>query len=195
PATKPEDIERLSAATGRNEDGLVVHEPFRQWVVEDDFVGGERPDLGAAGVELVSDVAVYEHMKLRMLNGAHSSLAYLGYLSGHKTIADTMADEALAGFVTRLWSEEIIPALTPPPGVDLAGYAAALKARFANTGIRHLTWQIAMDGSQKLPQRILATLGENLKAGRSSPRLMLAVAAWMRYVGGVDETGAPIEVK
>ncbi|SUA99436.1 Polyol:NADP oxidoreductase [Pannonibacter phragmitetus] len=195
PATKPEDIERLSAITGRNEDGLVVHEPFRQWVVEDDFVGGERPDLGAVGVELVSDVAVYEHMKLRMLNGAHSSLAYLGYLSGHKTIADTMADEALAGFVTRLWSEEIIPALTPPPGVDLAGYAAALKARFANTGIRHLTWQIAMDGSQKLPQRILSTLGENLKAGRSSPRLMLAVAAWMRYVGGVDETGAPIEVK
>ena len=195
PATKPEDIERLAAVTGRLDRAPVFHEPFRQWVVEDDFVDSERPDLAAAGVQLVKDVTPWEHMKLRMLNGAHSSLAYLGYLSGHETIAQTMAEPALAGFVRKLWSQEIIPAIEPPPGQDLSQYADALYARFANHGIRHRTWQIAMDGSQKLPQRLLSTLAENLDAGRDSPRLMLAVAAWIRYVSGVDEAGREIDVR
>lgn len=195
PATKPEDIERLAAVTGRLDRAPVFHEPFRQWVVEDDFVDSERPDLAAAGVQLVKDVTPWEHMKLRMLNGAHSSLAYLGYLSGHETIAQTMAEPALAGFVRKLWSQEIIPAIEPPPGQDLSQYADALYDRFANHGIRHRTWQIAMDGSQKLPQRLLSTLAENLDAGRDSPRLMLAVAAWIRYVSGVDEAGREIDVR
>ncbi|MFD1880475.1 mannitol dehydrogenase family protein [Paracoccus pacificus] len=195
PATKPEDIAFVATATGRADAAPVMHEPFRQWVIEDDFVDGIRPDLGAVGVQMVRDVTPFEHMKLRMLNGAHSSLAYLGYLSGHETIADAMADPALSGFVRALWRDEIIPALDPPPGEDLAAYAAALAQRFSNPGIRHRTWQIAMDGSQKLPQRLLATLSENLAAGRASPRLALGVAAWMRYVGGVDENGQPIEVK
>ncbi len=195
PATKPEDIERLAAVTGRLDRAPVFHEPFRQWVVEDDFVNSERPDLAAAGVQLVKDVTPWEHMKLRMLNGAHSSLAYLGYLSGHETIAQTMAEPALAGFVRKLWSQEIIPAIEPPPGQDLSQYADALYDRFANHGIRHRTWQIAMDGSQKLPQRLLSTLAENLDAGRDSPRLMLAIAAWIRYVSGVDEAGREIDVR
>jgi fructuronate reductase len=164
-------------------------------VVEDDFVGGARPDLAAAGVELVADVAPYEHMKLRMLNGTHSALAYLGHLAGHETIADCMADPVFARLVRRLWTDEIIPALDAPPGVDLGAYADALAARYANPGIRHRTWQIAMDGSQKLPQRILGTLAANLSAGRPSPGLVLAVAAWMRYVGGLDEAGRPIDVR
>ncbi|MBC7479147.1 MAG: mannitol dehydrogenase family protein, partial [Pseudorhodobacter sp.] len=105
------------------------------------------------------------------------------------------ADPVFAGFVRHLWTAEIIPALTPPPGVDLSAYAAALFARFANGAIRHRTWQIAMDGSQKLPQRILATLSETVAAGRASPGLILTVAAWMRYVGGVDEAGGAIDVK
>jgi fructuronate reductase len=133
-------------------------------------------------------------MKLRMLNGTHSALAYLGYLAGHETIADTIASPAFAALTDQLWSE-IIPAVTAPPGVNLQDYAAALKARYANPAIRHRTWQIAMDGSQKLPQRILGTLSENINAGRASPGLCLAVAAWIRYVGGVDETGNPFEVK
>ena len=134
-------------------------------------------------------------MKLRMLNGTHSALAYLGYLAGRETIADTVADPVFGRFVTALWQDEIIPALTPPPGVDLAAHADALAARYANPAIRHRTWQIAMDGSQKLPQRILGTIAENRAAGRPSPGLILAVAAWMRYVSGRDEKGAPIEVK
>jgi fructuronate reductase len=195
PATKPEDSARVAALTGRQDAAPVMHEPFRQWVIEDDFVGGARPDLGAVGVQMVADVTAFEHMKLRMLNGTHSSLAYLGYLWGHETIADCMANPILAGFVHRLWADEIIPALTPPPGVDLPAYAQALQARYANPAIRHRTWQIAMDGSQKLPQRMLGTLQTNLQAGRPSPGLMLAVAAWMVYVSGTGLDGQPIEVK
>ena len=83
----------------------------------------------------------------------------------------------------------------PPEGEDLERYAAALLDRYANPAIRHRTWQIAMDGSQKLPQRILGTLADNRAAGRPSPGLTLAVAAWMRYVGRTDETGGAIDVK
>jgi fructuronate reductase len=172
-----------------------MHEPFRQWVVEDDFVDGARPDLAAAGVELVADVTPFEHMKLRCLNGTHSALAYLGYLAGHETIAETVADPVFARFVRDLWTVEIFPGLAPPPGVDLAAYAGALFDRYANPAIRHRTWQIAMDGSQKLPQRILGTVAENLAAGRPIDGLALAIAAWMRYVGGTDERGRPIDVR
>ena len=194
PATTPADLDRVETLTGRRDEAPVMHEPFRQWVVEDRFCNG-RPDLGAVGVQLVDDVTPFEHMKLRMLNGTHSSLAYLGYLAGHQTIADTMADPVMAQFVDRLWRSEIIPALTPPPGTDLAAYADALAARYANPAIRHRTWQIAMDGSQKMPQRILGTIAEGRAAWRPVPGLTLAVAAWMRYASGRDETGGTIEVK
>ena len=195
PATTAADLDRVEALTGFRDEAPVMHEPFRQWVIEDHFVGADRPDLGAVGAQLVADVTPYEHMKLRMLNGTHSSLAYLGYLAGHETIAETMADPVLARFVRRLWRDEIIPALTPPPGEDLNAYAEALALRYANPGIRHRTWQIAMDGSQKLPQRILGTIAEGRAAGRPVPGLTLAVAAWIRYTSGTDEKGQPIDVK
>ena len=194
PATTAADIARVAALTGRHDAAPVMHEPFAQWVVEDSFVAGARPDLAAAGAAMVTDVAAHEHMKLRMLNGAHSALAYAGYLAGHETIADTMADPVFARYVWRLWAE-ITPAVVAPPGVKLTAYADALFDRYANPAIRHRTWQIAMDGSQKLPQRILGTLAANMAEGRASPGLCLAVAAWMRYVGGVDEGGRPIDVR
>ncbi|WP_114348252.1 mannitol dehydrogenase family protein [Paracoccus lutimaris] len=195
PATTAADLDRLEATAGYRDEAPVMHEPFRQWVVEDDFVGAARPDLAAVGAQLVGDVTPFEHMKLRMLNGTHSSLAYLGYLAGYETISDTVADPEFSAFVRGLWHGEIIPVLTPPPGVDLGAYADALHARYANPAIRHRTWQIAMDGSQKLPQRILGTIGEARAAGRKVPGLTLAVAAWMRYASGRDEKGQPIEVK
>ena len=195
PATRPEDVARVAGLTGCRDAAPVIHEPFRQWVVEDRFVGGARPDLGAVGVQLVRDVQPFELMKLRMLNGTHSALAYLGYLAGYEMIAETVADPMFAAFVRRLWAEEIIPTLAPPPGEDLGAYAAALLARYRNPAIRHRTWQIAMDGSQKLPQRILGTIVDDRRAGRPCPGLVLAVAAWMRYAGGIDEKGAPIDVR
>lgn len=195
PATSAADIARVAALTGRHDAAPVLHEPFRQWVIEDDFVQSARPDLAAAGAQLVADVTPFEHMKLRMLNGTHSALAYLGYLAGHETIAETVADPDMARYVRQLWRAEIIPVLNPPAGEDLHAYAGALFARYANPALRHRTWQIAMDGSQKLPQRILGTLAANLAAGRRAPGLVLAVAAWMVYVRGTDLRGAPIDVR
>jgi fructuronate reductase len=189
PATRDEDIARL-AGLGIKDAAPVFHEPFRQWVVEDDFVDGARPAFGPA-VQLVEDVTPYELMKLRCLNGTHSSLAYLGYLAGFETVAQASSDPVFAAFLKKLWTTEIIPTLDQ----DYADYAAALLERYQNPGIRHRLWQIAMDGSQKLPQRILGTVADNLKAGLESPGLMLAIAAWMKYVSGVDERGQAIEVK
>ena len=195
PATTDADIAALSARSGSTDLSPVLHEPYRQWVIEDDFVGGKRPDFARVGVQMVSDVAPYERMKLRMLNGAHSALAYLGLLAGHQSMADTVADPVFARYVQQLWTTEIIPTLTVPQGMDLADYSATLLHRFANPAIRHLTAQIAMDGSQKLPQRILGTLRDNHAAGRDSPGLTLALAGWMRYLGGVTDAGLGVVVK
>ncbi|WP_299360411.1 mannitol dehydrogenase family protein [uncultured Paracoccus sp.] len=194
PATTDADLDRLATATGIRDEAAVFHEPFRQWVVEDRFCAG-RPPLDRVGVQMVGDVSPYEHMKLRMLNGTHSALAYLGYLAGHETIADTMADPVFVAYVRRLWGDEIIPALTPPPGEDLTVYADALAHRYANPAIRHRLWQIAMDGSQKLPQRILSTIAENRAAGRPTAGLSMVVAGWMQYVSGTDLQGRPIDVR
>lgn len=195
PATTAQDVAALAEAQGYADPACVLHEPFRQWVIEDDFVGGARPAWDAGGAQFVRDVEAFELMKLRCLNGTHSTLAYLGYLSGYETIAETVADPAFAALCDTLWAEEITPTVPQPEGEDLSAYCAALLQRYRNPAIRHRTWQIAMDGSQKLPQRLLGTIADNLAAGRSCDRLALAVAGWMRYVGGVDETGAPIDVR
>jgi fructuronate reductase len=195
PATTAADIAEVALLTGFEDAAPVVHEPFRQWVIEDRFVGGARPAWDSVGAELVAEVEPFEHMKLRLLNGAHSALAYLGYLGGHETIAETMADPAFAGFVERLWGQEIVPVVPPPPGADLASYVAALDARFRNPAIRHRTWQIAMDGSQKLPQRLLGTIRERRARDLPIPCLALVIAAWIRYVGGTDERGETIDVR
>ena len=194
PATTSADIARVTAVTGLYDSAPVLHEPFRQWVIEDNFVRDMRPDFNAVGVEMVKDVSRFEQMKLRMLNGSHSALAYLGYLAGHETISDTVADPAFAAYVRQLWAE-IMPVVRAPQGFDLQVYAQALMERYANPKIRHRTWQIAMDGSQKLPQRLLGSLEANIAAGKPVPGLCLAVAAWMYYVGGIDQTGQPIDVK
>ncbi|PVE21274.1 mannitol dehydrogenase [Microvirga sp. KLBC 81] len=194
PATTTEDIAEAARLTGLADAAPVVHEPYRQWVIEDRFIDNSRPRWERVGAELVSDVAPYEHMKLRLLNGAHSALAYLGYLAGHETIADTMADPALRLYVEGLW-QEIIPVVPAPPGTDLSSYAKTLLERFSNPAIRHRTWQIAMDGSQKLPQRLLSTVRERLAPNVDLPRIALAVAAWLRYVGGTDERGREIDVR
>jgi fructuronate reductase len=193
PATTDEDRARVAAALGAFDAWPVVTEPFSQWVVEDRFATG-RPAWEMAGAELVADVAPYELMKLRLLNGAHSTLAYLGYLAGYETVADAMDDAAFARLVRALMDEEVTPTRAVPPGADLASYKAALVQRFRNPALRHRTSQICMDGTQKLPQRLLGTIRDRLTAGAPFPRLALGVAAWMRYVTGIDEAGRPIDV-
>ena len=194
PATTDHDRERIGNLLGVEDAWPVVTEPFTQWVIEDRFPQG-RPAWERSGAEFVDDVEPYEHMKLRLLNGSHSTLAYLGYLAGYETVADAMADPAFVRLIEGLMDEEVTPTLHMPPGADLASYKKALVARFRNPALKHRTWQIAMDGSHKLPQRLLGTVRDRLRDGASIARLSLGVAAWMRYVTGVDETGAPIDVR
>jgi len=194
PATTDADIAAISAQLGVWDAAAVATEPFSQWVIEDRFPGG-RPDWAMAGAEFTSEVASYEAMKLRMLNGSHSTMAYLGYLAGYETIADTIADPAFARLVEGLMTDEVMPTLKRPPGADVPAYARALVARFRNRALKHRTWQIAMDGSQKLPQRLLGTIRDRLAVGAPIDRLTLAVAGWMRYVTGRDEKGQAIDVR
>lgn len=193
PATTDADRARVWEETGREDAWPVVTEPFTQWVIEDNFPTG-RPDFGSVGAEMVEDVTDYELMKLRMLNGSHSTLAYLGYLAGYETISDTMETPALKRLVREMMLEEIAPTLPASLG-GMGGYADKLLERFENPSLRHRTWQIAMDGSQKLPQRLLGTIRDRVARGQSIERLSLGVAGWMRYVTGVDEAEKPIDVR
>jgi fructuronate reductase len=193
PATTDADRALIAELTGFEDAWPIVTEPFTQWVIEDHFPAG-RPPFETVGAQLVKEVEPFERMKLRMLNGSHSTLAYLGYLAGHQYVADAMGDPAFVKLIHGLMTEEAMPTLDMP-GVDLAGYRDQLLARFANPALQHRTWQIAMDGSQKLPQRLLGTIRDRLAANQPITRLALGVAAWMRYVMGIDENGDSIDVK
>ena len=188
PAATPASLDHAAALLGLRDAAAVSTEAFAQWVIEDDFAAG-RPCWEAAGAQLVGDVGPYQDLKLRLLNGAHSAIAYLGALLGLPFVADVMADPALARFVERLMLEEIAPLTPLPPGFDVAGYAQALLRRFANPSLRHRTLQIAMDGSQKIPVRWLPVLREGRRRGLPCPHLVLALAAWFRFLGGHDEAG------
>lgn len=187
PATPPERIDRFAATHGLCDAALIETEPFTQWVLEARFAG-VMPDLARAGVTLTQAVAPWEETKLRLLNGAHSAIAYLGGLAGIAHVDAFVADPHRRAFITRLWDESAVT-LAPPPELDLARYRAALMHRFANPMLRHRTAQIAMDGSQKLPQRLVAPLRIRLAAGLPSPALELAIAAWMVWQRGVDARG------
>ncbi len=194
PATTDADRLSISERLGLADAWPVVTEPFTQWVIEDRFTLG-RPRFDEFGAKLVADVAPYETMKLRLLNGSHSTLAYLGYLAGYATVAETMEDQAFLRLAKNLMDEETGPTLTLPKDADVDAYKRSLIERFRNKALRHRTWQIAMDGSQKLPQRLLAPARERLAQGAPISRIGLGIAAWMRYVTGTDEKGAPIDVR
>jgi fructuronate reductase len=194
PATTDGDRAAISARLRVADEAAVITEPFSQWVIEDRFAGGLRPDWAIAGAEFVTDVAPYENMKLRLLNGSHSTLAYLGYLAGYETVADTMQDANYRRLAEGLM-DDAATTLKMPPGADVASYKRALMERFANPALRHRTWQICMDGSQKLPQRLLGSIRDRLAAGLAVDRLVMGVAGWMRYVTGIDEHDQPIDVR
>ena len=189
PATTDADRADAAALLGVVDQALVVAEPFRQWVIEDSFAGG-RPAWERAGADLVDDVEPFEQLKLRMLNGTHSLLAYLGALRGYDTIAEAVADDELATAAQRLMREDVVPTLVQPPGLDVTAYGQTVLERFANPALRHRTTQVAMDGSQKLPLRLLGTVRDRLAAGATPEWASLAVAAWMAYVAvGRDRLG------
>jgi fructuronate reductase len=181
PASDPAFLAHVAAELGVEDDAAVQREGFTQWVLERfDLPGG--PDLAAAGVTLTNDVRGYEQAKLRILNGAHSTLAYTGLALGHETVFEAMSDARLEGFVTRLVHQDIRASLPPVEGLDTRAYADAVLDRFRNPAIRHLLSQIAWDGSQKLPYRLLDTVRDALDAGRPIERLAVPVAAWIAFL-------------
>jgi fructuronate reductase len=188
PATTDADRERVEVLSAVRDAWPVVCEPFSQWVIEDCFPLG-RPAWESRGVEIVSDVRPYEKMKLRILNGSHSAIAYLGQLAGWQTVADAVAYPELASFINALM-QEAASTLFMPASVDLRAYSASLFERFANPALCHRTGQIAMDGSQKIPQRLFATSEDRLSRGFSAPCAALATAAWLRFLQGRDDAGA-----
>ena len=193
PATTDADREIVNEIIGLEDAWPIMTEPFTQWVIEDNFPLG-RPPFETVGAQLVADVEPFELMKLRMLNGSHSIMAYLGYLAGYQYVSDAIADPAIHQLIHGLMTEEAMPTL-PMPLSTLEAYRDQLLARFANPALKHRTWQIAMDGTQKLPQRLLGTIRDRLAKGQSIQRLALGVAAWMRYITGLDEQGNAIDVK
>jgi fructuronate reductase len=193
PATTDADVAEAAQRLHMTDAAPVVAEPYTSWVIENRFVAA-RPPWEEAGAELVADVAPYETMKLRLLNGSHSTLAYLGFLAGYDFIWQASADPQFATLVERLMVEEVMPTLKAPPGVDLRAYGVQIRERFLNPALPHRTRQIAMDGSQKLPQRLLATVRERLANGGSIAHLALAIAGWIRYASGTDGEGKPIVV-
>ncbi|MDA8492283.1 mannitol dehydrogenase family protein [Kluyvera georgiana] len=193
PAATDASLAEITRELGVEDPCAISCEPFIQWVIEDNFVAG-RPDWGSVGAQLVDDVLPWEEMKLRMLNGSHSFLAYLGYLAGYAHISDCMQDASYRRAARHLMMAEQAPTLRIS-GVDLGAYADSLIERFSNPALQHRTWQIAMDGSQKLPQRLLDGIRIHLKQGSRWPLLALGVAAWMRYVSGVDDMGNAIDIR
>ncbi len=189
PRSTEADLAAAQAALGMRDAAAVVAEPFLAWALEDRFAAG-RPDWSAGGAQFVERAEPFEKLKLRMLNGAHSAIAYFGLQAGWATVDAAIAQPSLRRFIDALLRDEVAPTLaTDLPGFDLDAYRAQLLQRFTNPALAHRTQQIAMDGSQKLPQRWLNTLRDRLAAGAPIDQLALALAAWCTHLRGHDETG------
>jgi len=191
PYVRPEDLEAAAAGLGVTDRAAVATEPFRQWVIEDRFAA-DRPAWERAGALIVPDVTPYELMKLRLLNGAHSLIAYLGLLHGCETIAEAVSRDDIAAAVRALMDEDVTPTLPVPEGFDLEAYKRSLMARFANPALRHQTTKVAEDGSLKLPLRLVTVLRERLAAGATPAHAALAIAAWMRWVSVAPRLDDPL---
>lgn len=181
PATDDALRASVRAATGLEDAWPIQREAFTQWVTEDDFAG-DRPPFDLAGAQFTRDVRGFENAKLRLLNGAHSTLAYIGLLMGLATVRDAMACAPLAAFAERLMRDDIAPSIVPPAEMDLSAYIADVLARFANPAIAHQLAQIAWDGSQKLPYRLCDTIRDARAGGRPVDRLAVPIAAWFRFL-------------
>lgn len=181
PATTEGDLDAVEREIGLRDEAAVVAEPFKQWVIEDNFVAG-RPRWEDAGALFSADVAAWESAKLRLLNASHSMLAYLGLAAGKETISDAVAVDAFRTACRRMMLEEALPSITLPAGLDGERYCAGVLDRFANPALGHTTAKVGSDGSQKVGLRLLATVQGTLDAGREPRWAALAVAAWMHRV-------------
>ncbi|MEV8511827.1 mannitol dehydrogenase family protein [Dactylosporangium sp. NPDC051484] len=191
PASTEATLAVAEASLGLIDRAAVAAEPFSQWVIEDDFPGG-RPAWDLAGAILTGDVAPWERLKLRVLNGVHSALAYLGALAGAPTIDRALALPGMRAAMEGLIRADIAPTLCPPEGLSTQRYGDSVLERFANPALRHRTLQVATDGTQKLPQRLLGTIADRRAAGAVPRHATLVLAAWMRFVRGYADDGSPL---
>lgn len=194
PAATPASLDWAAARLGLRDEAAIVCEPFTQWVIEDRFTG-PRPAWEDAGAVLASDVRPYQAMKLRLLNGTHSAIAYAGQLRGLESVSDAMADPLVGAFARSLMLEDLRATVVAPPGCDVLAYCTELLKRFENPALAHRTQQIAMDGTQKVPVRWLPALAESLAQGIQRPYLEQALAAWLHYLTtGRSDSGAVLAV-
>lgn len=195
PATTGADRAEVAARLGVTDEGTVVAERYCHWVIEDDFAG-PRPAWEQAGVVLTADARPWERAKVRLLNGSHSTIAYLGQLAGWTLMSEAVRRPPIGDVVRRLMADDVVPTLAPPPpGLDLGTYQGQLLERFANRTLPHRTAQVAMDGSQKLPQRLFGTIADRRRQGAEPLPALLCLAAWMRFVADRrDDSGRPLSV-
>lgn len=186
PATTDDDLAVVEHELGLRDEAAVVAEPFKQWVIEDNFPAG-RPRWEDAGAVFSTDVAAWESAKLRLLNASHSMLAYLGLAAGKETISDAVAVEPFRTACRRMMLEEALPSITLPAGLDGKQYCDEVLRRFANPALGHTTGKVGSDGSQKIGPRLLATVRGTLDAGREPRWAALALAAWMHHVAATAE--------
>ena len=192
PATGPR--ERAMAATfGLDSDPVpVTCEPFRQWVLEDNFPAG-RPAWEDVGVTFTSHVHAFETMKIRILNGGHAIIAYPGGLMGIEYVHEAMADPLIAGFLDKVEQEEIIPIVPPVPDADLGDYYRLIQGRFSNPEVADTERRLCLDGSNRQPKFIIPSIADNLALGRLPQGLILGSALWCRYCAGVADDGSVIQ--
>ena len=188
PMTSAAHTRQLAEQHGIEDAWPVVCEPFLQWVLEDDFVAG-RPAWERVGVQFTDDVTPYEAMKIKLLNGSHLALTYLGFLQGYRFVHETLADPLLRRYMRTFMDEDVTPQLAPVPGIDLEAYKDSLTERFSNRAIADQLERVCSDGSSKFPKFIVPTANQLIAMGQPLDRVALVVAAWALYLGGVDERG------
>jgi mannitol 2-dehydrogenase len=193
PATTDRERTILAERFGLHDNWPVFCEPFRQWVLEDNFPLG-RPALEDVGVTFSSQVAAFELMKLRILNGGHATIAYPAGLLGIHFVHDAMEDPLVRGFLDKLETDEIIPCVPPVPGVDLHDYYQLIARRFANPDVGDTIPRLAQDGSNRQPKFILPSTRDRLKSGADVTGLALESALWCRYCAGTTDAGEPFKL-
>ncbi|KIQ01050.1 MULTISPECIES: mannitol dehydrogenase family protein [Pseudomonas] len=189
PMTSDAHRQQLAERHGVEDAWPVVCEPFLQWVLEDKFVSG-RPAWEKVGVQFTDDVTPYEEMKIKLLNGSHLALTYLGFLKGYRFVHEAMNDPLFQRYVRTFMDLDVTPQLAAVPGIDLEAYKDTLIERFSNQAIADQLERVCSDGSSKFPKFIVPTINRLIEDGRPLERAALVVAAWALYLKGVDEKGS-----
>lgn len=193
PATTPADIADVEMLLGLHDASPIVTEPFSQWVIQDWF-SSDRPQWESVGATITGSVEGFEKLKLRLLNGSHSAIAYLGRLAGYDSVADAMRNKAISQFVHDLM-DDAAATVHVPAEINIGDYKRSLAKRLGNRALRHRTDQIAIDGSQKLPQRIIDPMQSRLRQGLAIDRHAMVIAAWIACLLGHNEKHEKLDLE